>query len=261
MTRRARFKVAARAWLAGHGWEVRRIGHGLRRTLPEVLAYYSGRGLRPATVIDVGVGAGTPAVYAAFPEARLVLIEPLQEWTGALRAIARERPTDVILAAAAAHAGEISIGVHRVPYLSTTIGARPEDPGELQARTVPAVRIDDVVSERGLRGPFVVKIDVEGAELDVLAGAEELLGEAELVLLEASFVDLIPGAPQFAEVVDWMNRHDFVVADLYDGHNRPLDGALALMDVAFVKRDGRFRSASGYGTSAQNDALYRSWGF
>ncbi len=123
------------------------------------------------------------------------------------------------------------------------------------------VRVDDIASERGLAGPFVVKVDVEGGELDVLSGALEVLRTTELVLLEVSLFELIPGAPQFHDVVSWMHDHGFVAADFFDAHNRPLDGALARMDVAFVQADGRFRQSHSYGTSEQLDALYTSWGF
>jgi hypothetical protein len=123
------------------------------------------------------------------------------------------------------------------------------------------VRLDDIAQERDLVGPFVVKVDVEGAELDVMSGALELLRATELVLLEVSLFEFIPGAPQFHDVVSWMHGHGFVVADLFDAHNRLLDGALARMDVAFVQEDGRFRQSHSYGTSEQLDALYAGWGY
>ena len=34
----------------------------------------------PRTVIDVGVEAGTPELYRAFPDADLLLVEPMEEW-------------------------------------------------------------------------------------------------------------------------------------------------------------------------------------
>src|SRR6202034_1991822 len=97
--------------------------------------------------------------------------------------------------------------------------------------------------------PFVVKVDVEGAELEVLSGAGALLAGAELVLLEVSLFQLVPGAPQLHDVVAWMHEHGFVVAELYNGHNRPLDGALAQIDVAFVAEHGRFRQRHDYATA------------
>jgi hypothetical protein len=47
-------------------------------------------GLSPATLIDVGVAMGTPALYRAFPDAHLVLIEPLAEYEQDLARLVRE---------------------------------------------------------------------------------------------------------------------------------------------------------------------------
>ena len=81
------------------------------------------------------------------------------------------------------------------------------------------------------------------------------------MLLEVSLFELVAGMPEFHDVVSWMHERGFVVADFYDGHNRPLDGALAQTDVAFVRIDGRFRREHAYATAAQADDMYRSWGF
>lgn len=259
-TWRVRVKASLRRTLARRGLEIRRTDRGVRRTLAAVLAHYRQLGLVPGAVFDVGVGPGTPELYYAFPEARLVLVEPLVEWRPHMEAVRAQRAAEIVLAAAGAQTGEIEIAVHRVPELSSMIGKRPDDATDLQARIVPMVRLDDIWREHQLLGPFVLKVDVEGGELEVLSGATGLLGECELVLLEVAFYQLIQGAPQFHDVVAWMHDHGFVVADLYNGHNRPLDGALAQMDVAFVRENGCFRREHAYGTQAQNDALYQSWG-
>jgi FkbM family methyltransferase len=255
-----RLKAAVRQGLASRGIEVHRTRRGARRTLPAVLAHYRDLGLAPVTVIDVGVGAGTPELYAGFPEAGLVLVEALEEWRGHLDAIARDRGATVVLAAAGPEAGVIDIAVHRAPACSSILGSRAGD-GDQPSRSVPVVRLDDVASEHGLGAPFVIKVDVEGAEIEVLSGALELLRETELVLLEVSLFELVPGTPQLHEVVGWMHDHGFVVADIYNGHNRLLDDSLAQVDIAFVQQDGRFRREHAYATAAQADALYRGWGY
>jgi len=257
---RTRLRARAVTTLASRGIEVHRT-RGVRRTLPAVLAHYRGRGFAPSVVFDVGVGPGTPELYEAFPDARLVLVEPLEEWRRHFEWVERQRVTDTIFAAAGSAPGEVEILVHRAPWCSSTLGGlRGEDAGGTR-RSVPVVRLDDIAHERALAGPFVVKVDVEGAELDVLSGALEVLRATELVLLEVSLFEFIPGAPQFHDVVSWMHEHGFVVADLFDAHNRLLDGALARMDVAFVQEDGRFRQSHSYGTRDQLDALYASWGY
>ena len=249
-----------RSALARAGVEVRRTGGGgPRRTLPEVLAHATSLGVAPATVIDVGVAAGTPELYAAFPGARLLLVEPLAEWHDTLRA---DHPgaTVVTAAAGARPGGEQELHVHRVLACSSTTGARAGDDASTEARRVPVTTLDTLVAEHRLPGRFVVKVDVEGGELDVLAGAAAVLEETDLVLLEVSLFELNPGAAQMADVVAWMREHGWSPYEIYNGHLRPLDGALAQVDMAFARDGGLLRRDHRYATPEQADRLYRSWG-
>jgi FkbM family methyltransferase len=260
---KARLLGAARSALRAGGLEVTRSGGGSgpRRTLPAVLAHLRGLGVAPATVVDVGVAAGTPELYDAFPGTPLLLVEPLAEHEAHLQAIVAARPrSSYALAAAGPEPGELEIAVHRVLACSSVLGDR--DPGgePAQRRVVPVVTIDDLVRERGLRGPFVVKVDVEGAELQVLAGAAETLAQTDVVLLEVSFFQLVAGGAEVADVIAWMRDARFSLYDIYHGHLRPLDGALAQVDMAFVRSDGPLRADHRYATPEQADALYRRWG-
>jgi FkbM family methyltransferase len=250
-TLKRRLKARLRHSLAAADVEVHRASTSWRRSLPPILEHFKRLGLAPATVIDVGVGPGTFELYAGLPDAQLVLVEPLAEWQGHMEAIKRARPAEIVLAVAGPAAGETQISVHPVPWNSSVFGAPRGEDLEPEWRTVPMVRLDDVVAAAGFTGPFVVKVDVEGAELEVLAGATNVLAETELVLLELSLFELVPGLAQFHEVVAWMHDHGFVLAELYDGHNRLLDGSLARLDGAFVRVDGRFRQSHAYATPEQ----------
>ena len=260
---KARLIGAARRALRAGGLEVSRAGGGggPRRTLPEVLGHVRRLGVAPQTVIDVGVAAGTPELYAAFPGVPLLLVEPLAEHEAHLREIVAARPgSSYALAAGGPEPGELEIAVHRVLACSSVLGDRDPDGEPAARRVVPVVRIDDLVAERGLRGPFVVKVDVEGAELQVLAGARETLAATDVVLLEVSFFRLVAGGAEVADVVAFMREAGFSAYDLYHGHLRPLDGALAQVDMAFVRTDGPLRADHRYATPEQADALYRRWG-
>jgi FkbM family methyltransferase len=254
-------RTALRGALARAGLELRRTGGGgPRRTLAEALAHARRVGVAPGTVVDVGVAAGTPDLYAAFPDAALLLVEPLADLHRAeLDALAGRRPTVVAPVAAGPAPGERRIAVHRVPACSSMLGGRVGE-GEAVQRTVPVARLDDLVAEHRLAGPHVLKVDVEGGELEVLAGAPRTLAAAQLVVLEVSFFALVPGGAQVADVVCWMRDHGFVPYDVVGGHVRPLDGALAQLDVAFVPADGPLRADHRYATAEQADALYRRWG-
>jgi FkbM family methyltransferase len=252
-------KARVRRGLAAADLEVHRASSSWRRSLPPILAHYKRLGLAPATVIDVGVGPGTFDLYEGLRDAHLLLVEPLEEWRGHMESISAARPTDIVIAAAGAATGEAQISVHVAPWCSSLLGAPRGDDVEQEWRTVPVVRLDDVVTDLALPGPYVLKADVEGGELEVLGGATDVLAQTDLVLLELSLFELIPGLPQFHEVVAWMHDHGFVLAEFYDGHNRLLDGSLARLDGAFVREHGRFRQNQAYATPEQAREMYAGW--
>jgi FkbM family methyltransferase len=247
--------------LARTGLEVRRRGAGPRRTLAEVLDHTRAQGFAPAAIVDVGVATGTPELYAAFPEARLLLVEPLREYLPALDGLRATRGAEVELAAAGRAAGTTELTVHRVLACSSIVGERTGDEADVTRREVPVVRVDELCAARGIDGPYVLKVDVEGFELDVVAGAQGILPRTELVLLEVSLFQLNGANPQLGDVVCAMRDLGYVVYDVYNGHLRPLDGALAQLDLAFVRDDGPFRRTHAYATPAQADRMYASWGF
>ena len=258
---RAAARDAVKGLIARTGFEVRRRGAGPRRTLPEVLGHDRAQGFAPATIVDVGVASGTPELYDAFPGARLLLVEPLSEYAGALEAFRAQRGAEVAQVAAGTAPGTLELTVHRVLACSSVVGERSGDEADVTRREVPVARVDALVAERALPGPYVLKVDVEGFELDVIAGADAILRQTELVLLEVSLFKLNGANPQLGDVVCAMRDRGYVVYDIYNGHLRPLDGALAQVDLAFVRDDGRFRTTHDYATPEQADRLYAGWGF
>ena len=244
------------------GVEVRRKDTGVRRTPEAVLAHVKRLGFSPASVIDVGVAYGTPELYDAFPSARFLLVDPLEEYAEAIGQITgRLRDAEWVRAAAGPSPGELEIVVNRAPALSSMLGHwKGQDDGG-RARTVPVVRIDDLVAERSLPGPYLLKADVEGAELRVLDGAPRVLEQTELVLLEVNLFEFLPGQPQLHDVVGYMRERGFVTYDFYGGHVRLLDDALAMTNMAFVREDGMFRRSHDFATGEQAREMYEGWGF
>jgi FkbM family methyltransferase len=255
-----RAKRAARRALLARGVEVSRRG-GARRTMAAVLDNMKRLGLDPATVVDVGVGYGTPELWEAFPRARLLLVEPIPDrFGGAAWEEVRRRPgAEVVTAAAGPAAGTASITVHRAPEMSSLLGAWIGD-RDGEVREVPVVRVDEEVRTRALPGPYVLKVDVEGFELDVLRGCEGLLGDTEAVLLEVRLFELVPGGDQLHDVIPFMKGRGFVAYDLFGGALRLSDGALAVTNIAFVREDGRFRRDHAFGTPEQVDRMARELG-
>lgn len=227
----------ARQPLRRLGYDLQRIDPHRRETLEQALRQVARTAAAPSTVIDVGVAAGTPELYLNFPEAHFLLVEAVAENEPHLREILRGVRGEYVLAAAASTPGTIPLRVSPDPAerwnSSIFKTSEPEATGWVE-RPVPAVRLDDLVSERRLEPPFLIKADTEGSELEVLGGAERTLEQTVAVVLEVSLLPVFDGAPRMAEVVSFMAQRGFVAYDVVAGFNRSSDGALVLVDMVFV---------------------------
>ncbi|MEW5801271.1 MAG: FkbM family methyltransferase [bacterium] len=229
--------------------------------MSRLLSHVSNLGFSPQTVIDVGVANGTFELYKAFPNAFHFLIEPLAEFESALRSILKRYRGAYIIAAAGSRSGQVELNVHQ-DHLEGSSLLKEEMGAEADGipRTIQAIRIDDLLRDRRLKGPFLIKVDVQGAELDVLEGALEALGETEMVILEVSMFQFMKDAPQFYDVVSYMKNRGFVGYDIFEKASRPLDGALGQINMAFVKEHGRFRNNHSFATAEQWKDITGKWG-
>jgi FkbM family methyltransferase len=73
--------------------------------------------------------------------------------------------------------------------------------------------LDEIAAAEGLR-PDCLKIDVQGAELEVLQGGERMLGSVKLVELEVEFNPQYVGQPLFGEIDTYMRTQGFALLGL-----------------------------------------------
>jgi len=223
----------------------------MRSDMKDVLKHMKALGLRPKTVFDVGVANGTEDIYKAFPDSHFVLVEPLNEFEGYMESMTGKHDLEYIVAAASDEIGSLNINVH--PDLCGTSLMKEVEGTEVDGvgRTVPTIRLDQFAIGKKLRAPFLIKVDVQGAELKVLDGASAILDQTEAIILEVSLFGFFVDGPQFSDVVAYMKGKGFVVYEIFDARNRPLDGALAQVDVMFVKEDGKLRKSHVYASESQ----------
>ncbi|MGC1417027.1 MAG: FkbM family methyltransferase, partial [Candidatus Acidiferrum sp.] len=134
-------------------------------------------GFAPRTVIDVGVADATPELYEAFKDASILLIEPLVEFEPFLKRICSTYKAEYVLAAAGPASASATLNVAPDKFGSSLLIGANGGSADVVARTVPVVTIDEECEERRLAGPYLSKADVQGAELEVLAGAKRTLQE------------------------------------------------------------------------------------
>jgi hypothetical protein len=77
----------------------------------------------------------------------------------------------------------------------------------VKKHTFATKRLDDIAE---ITGVDFLKLDVQGAELDVMNGGDRVLAEALVVHTEVEFVEMYKGQPLFAEVDQRLRRSGFV---------------------------------------------------
>lgn len=79
-------------------------------------------------------------------------------------------------------------------------------------------RLDTVVAQFGFRLPDLIKMDVQGAELDILKGAPEILKHCNNIILEMQHVDYNKGAPKADEIIKYLESIGFKnVSGMFSG--------------------------------------------
>lgn len=210
-----------------------------------LLLYLRDRGFDPKFVVDVGANCGhwTEMLKEVYPSAEVLLLEPQPEM---------RPPLDQLCA--------------RLPglrWVETAVGAREEtrfqtiwedlqgssflprlDPERIaQGAQRPARvrRLDDLLRESGSPAPDLVKLDVQGFELEVLRGCPSIFGQTEVFILETSLYAFLDDIPLLREVIAFMAEREYEVYDLAGQFRRPIDGALGQLDVVFARRRGLLR--------------------
>lgn len=210
-------------------------------TMEGALAHFAPR-FPVATVVDVGASNGcwTEVALRHWPDARYLLVEALRDpHEPALRALKARRPqVDYVLAAAGSRRGTVHFDA------SDPFGGRASD-GPVGGRdlVVPVTTVDHEVAARALPGPYLLKLDTHGYEVEILRGARRVLEEASLLVIEAYNFTLCDGALRFPELCQHLEPLGFRPIGLVDAMYRPKDGALWQLDCLFARADRpEFRS-------------------
>lgn len=226
-----------------------------RDNLGAILHHLKSLEFKPKTVIDIGVAYGTPGLYGTFENVHYHLIEPLKEYKNVMEKLKEQYPLSYTIAAAGEKEDSISMNVHPDLSGSSILDESEGKHVDGEQRTVRQITLDKEVEENGLEGPFLIKIDVQGFEIEVLKGANSLLVDTEVIILEVSLFQFYKNAPTFVETINFMNNIGFTVYDIFSGIYRPLDDALGQVDIVFVKTEGYFRKTHHYASSEQRKKI------
>ena len=100
-----------------------------------------------------------------------------------------------------------------------------------------ATTIDDEVKQFVLKGPYLVKLDTHGFEIQILEGAAETLKQANALVIECYNFRLNPNAKKFHEMVAYLENKGFHCIDMVDLSLRKKDSFLWQMDIFFARNE------------------------
>ncbi|WP_228243470.1 FkbM family methyltransferase [Porphyrobacter sp. GA68] len=196
------------------------------------------RGYRPAGIVDVGAYEGEWSKLArkVWGQLPTLMIEAQEGKRSLLEDVCRHHPGLLLeIAVLGAESGRM-VSFFTMETGSSIFPEQSDVPREvscLRTRT-----LDEVVGADGSTDLFL-KIDVQGAELEVLKGGENTLAAASLVQLETAFLSYNEGAPKIGEVISFMDERGFTPCDIA-GEVR-LQDCLVQIDLMFCPINSELR--------------------
>lgn len=186
-------------------------------------------GVPVETVLDVGVQKCTGELIMGYPDAFHLLMEPITDFEQDIHRNygANNIRYEYAPVAVSNKVGEAVMQLSSVREGMEITHARlvEQEKDGVAHRATPVTTLDTLVGERDLKRPFLLKIDVDGAELDVLAGAEETLKDCTVICIEA-------GIKTFLERALFITRAGFQPFDIVDLCY--YDGRLVQTDMIFL---------------------------
>jgi FkbM family methyltransferase len=102
---------------------------------------------------------------------------------------------------------------------------------------VEIVTVDSEINRwKAVPGAILLKIDTQGYEEEVLAGAALTLQIVEVVQIELSLVELYQGQKLYGYFLDFFAKRDFQLFDVIPGFFNSQTGQLLQLDAVFVKK-------------------------
>jgi FkbM family methyltransferase len=219
------------------------LAYGLEPFLSLLKRY----GFHPKHIIDVGTNKGTWTRRALpfFPDAHYTLVEPQDHLKVHIQDLLDQGcKITWINAGVADHSGALPF---TISYRDDSSTFAPTPVNAAAPRiSVCVTTLNEIVSAASAPPPEMVKIDAEGFDLKVLAGASDLLGKTEIFFVEVA-VCSSGYENTIARVIHRMDQAGYKVVDITDINRSPKYGVLWLSELAFLRNDSsRFDTVTSY---------------
>ncbi|AXY77103.1 FkbM family methyltransferase [Paraflavitalea soli] len=205
-------------------------------------------GFAPKVIADVGAYEGefTTEVYKTFPDATFYMFEANPQKEAGLKEVTGKYPghTKLFMNCLGSKAGQ-DVSFHLMETASSVLDEHFDQ--HVPAIALKTETLDNIFSKEGIVKVDMIKLDVQGYEVEILKGFEKYLPTLDVIVTEVSLLDIHKGVPLFRDVVNFMYDYGFVAYDICSvSARRPLDQALWQTDLIFVKENSAFRADKRY---------------
>jgi FkbM family methyltransferase len=176
-------------------------------------------------VVDIGANRGQFALIArrCFPDAMIDSFEPLEEPAQRYQVVfdgdslvrlhqcaigPKDEDTTI-------HVSKRDDSSSLLPILSAQSTLFPNTE-EKETRTIHVSPLDAVLEKDEILSPALLKLDVQGFELQVLYGCVKLFTSFAYIYVECSFIELYEGQSLAHEVIDFLHQHNFHLNCIYN---------------------------------------------
>jgi FkbM family methyltransferase len=170
--------------------------------------------------------------FEPIPEAAERLRELSARWPGRFRVVEAALGTEAGTAQLVVNSHSQSSSLHEMldTHLDAFPDATPSRTVEVKLQT-----LDEAMAGIELAAPALLKLDVQGSEADVLAGAVNTLGRFDHLVIESSFEPLYEGERTFLDLVQLLGEHGFDFVRPVGALRHPRTGEFLQVDALFCR--------------------------
>jgi len=177
------------------------------------------------TIVDIGANRGQFSLAArqCQPDAKIFSFEPLLKPAETFRrvfsnddktilfpyAIGTEKKTSII------HLSSRDDSSSLLPITDTQKDLFPGT-AECGVTEINVVPLDEILKLKDIKKSALLKLDVQGYELEALMGSESFLQQFDHIYVECSFIELYKGQALVHDIIDYLSENDFYMGGIYN---------------------------------------------
>lgn len=201
--------------------------------------------LNIATVIDIGANIGQFAITinTLLPKAQIYSFEPLPECFEQLQSRMQscnkfvgfnvglgDKPGNLTFAK---NAFTPSSSFLKMTNLHKTIYPHTKTNNIVNVKVE---TLDQMLFDREISDPLLIKLDVQGYEDRVICGGKETIKRAKILIIETSFETLYEDQPLFGDLYLELIKYGFIYGGAIEQSHNPKTGEVIQADSIFIKK-------------------------